>query len=131
MSEHTVTASHDAATDAHASAGDHGHGNSHVVPMPILLGVWLALMVFTVLTVAVTYVDLGSLNLWIALAIATVKASLVALFFMHLRWDRPMNGIILIGSLVFVMLLVGLALMDTAEYKPDLIEGYAPYMDLP
>jgi len=98
----------------------------HVVPLRLLLGVLAALLVLTWITVAVTYVDLGVLNLWIALAIATVKASLVALYFMHLRWDRPINGTVFIISLLLLALFVGLALMDTEAYKPEMIEGFAP-----
>jgi cytochrome c oxidase subunit 4 len=101
----------------------------HVAPLPVLLAVWAALLVLTVVTVAVTWVDLGVFNLWMALAIATVKASLVALYFMHLRWDRPFNAIVFVASIAFVMLFVGLALVDTVEYQPELIPGYAPAMD--
>ena len=98
----------------------------HIAPLWVLFAVWLALILLTVVTVAVTKVDLGSLNLWLAMAIATVKASLVALFFMHLWWDRPFHSVVLIGSLIFVMLFVGLALMDTMEYQPELYQGPAP-----
>ncbi|MFO0837983.1 MAG: cytochrome C oxidase subunit IV family protein [Phycisphaerae bacterium] len=91
----------------------------HVVPVWLLFAILLILLVLTWATVAATQVQLGSLNVWIAVIIATVKATLVALYFMHLRYDRPFNGIILISSLVFVMLFVGFALMDTGAYKPD------------
>ncbi len=107
---------------AHPSVG-------HVVPLYVLLGVWAILMVLTYVTVAVTHFDLGSLNLWVAMAIATVKASLVLLYFMHLRYDRPINAIAFIGAFLFVLLFVGLALMDSSQYQPDLIPGYAPGMN--
>jgi cytochrome c oxidase subunit 4 len=64
----------------------------------------------------------------LALAIATLKASLVVLYFMHMRYDHPFNAIVFIGSLLFVMLLVVLALLDTQAYQPELIPGYAPGM---
>ena len=73
--------------------------------------------------------DLGSLNLWVAMAIATLKASLVLLFFMHLRYDRPINAIVFFGTLLFVLLFIGLALMDSAAYHADLIPGYSPGME--
>jgi len=85
--------------------------------------------VLTVVTVAVTYVDLGPLNLWMALLIATVKASLVAVFFMHLRYDRPISAIVFVTSLFLVMLFVGIALMDTEQYSPERIPGYAPAVE--
>lgn len=94
-----------------------------------LLSVWGALALLTVLTVAVTHVNLGSsLNLWVAMLIAVVKASLVALFFMHLRYEKPFIRIIFIGVLFFVFLMVSITLMDTVMYHPDLIPGYAPEM---
>ncbi len=98
----------------------------HVVPLKVLGLVIVTLMFLTWLTVAVTWVDLGSFNLWVALAIAVIKGSLVALFFMHLKWDAPMNGIVLISALLLLMLFVGIALMDTHAYAPDQIPGYAP-----
>lgn len=94
----------------------------HVVPLPLLLGIGATLMVLTVVTVAVTYVDLGRFNLWVALFIAGFKALLVSLYFMHLRWDRPFNGFVFIGALAFVMLFVGFALMDSLAYQHQIIE---------
>lgn len=119
-----------AAGGVDAGAGGHGsaHGGAHVVPARILLGVFGALVVLTWVTVAATWVDLGAGNLWLAMAIATLKGTLVALFFMHLRWDRPVNAIIFIGTLLFVLLFVGIALTDTASYQPEIIPGYAPGM---
>jgi cytochrome c oxidase subunit 4 len=107
-------------------ASDHGPGVGHVVPLRLLFGVLGALLGLTVLTVAITWVDLGPLNLVAALTIAVVKASLVALYFMHLRWDRPINAIVLILALALVMLFVALALLDAAQYHSDVIPGYAP-----
>ena len=55
-----------------------------------------ALLVLTVVTVGASTIDFGSgmTNVIIAMLIASIKASLVALFFMHLRWDKPINAII-------------------------------------
>jgi cytochrome c oxidase subunit 4 len=86
------------------------------------------LIVLTYVTVAATKVDLGDFNLWLALAIATVKASLVALYFMHLRYDKPIHAVIFVSTLCFVALFVVFALMDTGYYEPQLIPGYAPGM---
>ena len=61
--------------------------------------------------------------------IAGVKSILVALYFMHLRWDRPLHGIIFLGGIMFVVLFVGLALVDTQAYQADLIPGHAPGVD--
>jgi cytochrome c oxidase subunit 4 len=78
--------------------------------------------------VGATRFDLGSINLWLAMGIATLKVGLVVLYFMHLRYDRPINAIIFLGTLLFVFLFVGLALMDTMAYQPELIPGYSPDM---
>jgi cytochrome c oxidase subunit 4 len=101
----------------------------HVMPLRVLFGVFFALLVLTVLTVAVTWVDLGSFNLLIALGVAVVKASLVALYFMHLRYDKPFNALVLIGTLLFVALFIAFALLDTQASAPGVIPGYQPAMD--
>jgi cytochrome c oxidase subunit 4 len=108
-------------------AEDHGVG--HIVPLRLLFGVLGILLFLTFVTVAVTWVDLGELNLVVALLIAVVKATFVALYFMHLRWDRPFNAIVLITALSLVALFVFLSLLDSVQYQPSVIPGYAPGMD--
>jgi cytochrome c oxidase subunit 4 len=97
------------------------HGVAHVVPFQVLLAVFVALVFLTFATVAATWVDLGDMNLWIALAIATFKAALVALYFMHLRYDHPFNALILVGGLGILALFLALVLLDTFQYQPDVI----------
>lgn len=118
----------DSYSEAAATGPEHGGSVSHVVPMKVLIGVWAALLVLTILTVAAIKVDLGSLNLWIAMAIATLKASLVVLYFMHMRYDRPFNAIVFVTALLFVMLFVSIAMLDSKAYEPELVPGYAPGM---
>ena len=113
-------------SEARAVHGIHPPAVGHVVPARLLGTVLALLLALTFATVAITWVDLGGLNLWLALGIAVLKASLVALFFMHLRWDRPFNAIVFIASLALVMLFVGIALMDSRQYRPEMIPGYAP-----
>jgi cytochrome c oxidase subunit 4 len=84
--------------------------------MSVLLAVFAALMILTALTYAATWVDLGNFNIWLALFIAVIKGSLVALYFMHLRWDSPFNSVILIAALFFVALLIGIIVLDASEY---------------
>lgn len=102
---------------------DHG---THVVPWRTLAAVFAALVALTVATVTATWVDLGKLNLAVAMAIATVKATLVLLYFMHLRWERRFNAVIFCATLLFAALFVSLALLDSKTYQPELIPGYAP-----
>lgn len=99
---------------------------THAVPLKLLAGVFAALLVLTVLTVTVTRVDLGRMNVWAALLIAGVKGLLVAEVFMHLHWDRPFHRFLLLSAIAFVVLFIGIALMDTNSYEPDIIQGYAP-----
>jgi cytochrome c oxidase subunit 4 len=113
-----------------ASAVVRGHAAGHVVPARVLIGVWAALLVLTVATVTVTWKDFGpGLNLWIAMGVATVKAALVLLYFMHLRYDRPVNAIFFIFALFFVALFIGGAMTDSQHYQSELIRGYAPEMN--
>ena len=107
----------------------HGHGLGHVVPMKILIGVLIGLLVLTWVTVAASYVDLGPLNIWVALFIAALKGSLVVLFFMHLRWSQPFNSVVLIVAFVLFALFVCIALLDTHEYKNVVIEGHQPDLE--
>lgn len=101
-------------------AEPHAPTAGHIVPFRVLLTVFLTLVFATILTVAVTYVNLGALNIWIALGIAVAKAGLVALYFMHLRWDSPFYGIVLIVALMFVILFIGISIMDTTQNLPIL-----------
>ena len=101
-------------------------GTGHVVNPLILVGTLVVLLVLTFLTVAVTWVDLGEFNLWIAMIIATIKAALVVLFFMHLYWDKPIVGVVFVTSLLLVALFIGLSMTDVDETQPQRIPGYAP-----
>ena len=101
-------------TDAHAHDADAPH--VHVMSMTKLVAVLIALLLLTWATVAVWYVDLGSANIAIALGIAVLKASLVALYFMHLRYDSLFNSVVLVGALLFVGLFIAVSLLDTHEY---------------
>ena len=104
-----------------AEASAHGHeGMAHVVPLGVLAAMFGALLVLTFLTVAATGVDLGTWNLWIAMGIASLKALLVALYFMHLRYDNPFFSLVFAVGLLFVMLFVSLTLLDTLEYQPEI-----------
>ncbi len=114
-----------------ATENTHEGNGGHVVSAQILLRVWGALLVLTVVTVAATWVDLGSFNLALALLIATVKATLVALYFMHLRYDRPVNSLILGASILFLAIFIGIALMDTMEYQGDMIPDYGQEIEAP
>lgn len=106
----------------HAPDNDlvHTDDHIHVTPLPLLAGVLAILLVLTFVTVAVTWVDLGDLAIWIALAIAVVKALFVALYFMHLRWDSAFNSLAFATALLMLGVFISVSLMDSAEYQPNL-----------
>lgn len=103
-------------------------GVYHVSPLWSLGLVFAILILLTFLTVSATKIDLGRLNIWIAMGIACVKALLVTTYFMHLKHDRPFNVFIFYTCLVLVTLFLGFALLDSTTYAPGIIPGDAPGM---
>jgi cytochrome c oxidase subunit IV len=92
---------------------------AHVVDVRVLLGVFAALMVLTVITVAVSYLDLGEFNLIVAMCVATVKATLVALWFMHLRYEKGLHAFIFLVGIAFLGLFLVIAMLDAVTYQPN------------
>jgi cytochrome c oxidase subunit 4 len=84
----------------------------HVSSPKLYVGIFLALMVLTVATVAVAYQDLGVLNDVVALAIAMTKALLVVLFFMHVKYSTRLTALTAIAGLVWLAILISLTLND-------------------
>jgi cytochrome c oxidase subunit 4 len=81
----------------------------------------ISLLILTGITVAASYVNFGKANVVVALTIATIKAILVALFFMHLLHDKPVNGIIAAAGFVFLGLFLMFTLIDfdsRQDYQP-------------
>jgi cytochrome c oxidase subunit 4 len=94
-----------------------GRGGGHVLAPRTLIGTAAALGALTVLTVALGHVDMGPINVVVALAIASVKAILVALYFMHLRWGARFHLVVLAGAVVFAVLLASFVVFDTTAYQ--------------
>lgn len=115
MSDHP----HDHAHDEHHD--DHGHGLGHVASKRVLFGTWGTLMVLTVVTVAASRIHLGSaaINLAVAMLIATIKASLVCIFFMHLKYDKRFHAIVFLSAVLLASLFVTFTLMDSGQYQED------------
>jgi len=111
--------------DAHGHAADDFH--PHVTPLWVYFATWLALMVFTAFTVWVSYLDLGAANLAIALIVATTKATIVALFFMHLKWDLRFHAIIFSFSVIFLFIFIWFTMYDTeTRGRTDPIQADRP-----
>jgi cytochrome c oxidase subunit 4 len=116
----SLTHSNDVPAPVADDAGPNAPHGVHAVPRRVLTGVYGLLIMFTVITVAVSRFDLGDANIWVALLIAFIKGGLVVMYFMHLRWDSPFNGIVLMAALFFVALFIGLALLDSKSYQPQM-----------
>jgi cytochrome c oxidase subunit 4 len=86
----------------------------------------VTLLILTVITVGASYIDFGSGNIVIALAIATVKASIVALFFMHLLHDKPINGVIAVAGFLFLGLFLLFILLDVEGRKDSTPQNCVP-----
>jgi cytochrome c oxidase subunit 4 len=106
-----------AATDHHDPHDEH-HGLAHVAPVKVLVATGGTLLMLTLLTVLATKVDFGpNMNLAVAMLIAVAKATLVVLFFMHLRYDRLFHTVVFCSALLAASLFVGFTLMDTSQYQ--------------
>ena len=101
------------ATGKYADGPDDGHVHAHISSVKFYVGILGALMCLTLLTVGVASIHLGPLNLAVAVVIASIKASLVVLFFMHLKYDNRFNGTIFICSLMFIGVFFAYTMNDT------------------
>jgi len=100
---------------------EHEH---HVSSAKLLLSTGFALLILTILTVAVAYIYIPPpFDIVVAIGIAVVKATVVALFFMNLYWDVKFNSLLLVASVIFVLLLVGLTMLDTM-FRNDMIPTF-------
>jgi cytochrome c oxidase subunit 4 len=90
-------------------------GHSTSSPLRKYFAIWAALLVGTYVTYRVAFLDLQPFNAAIALAIATIKATLVALFFMHIKGSsEKLTKLVVISALFFLLLLLGLTMADYA-----------------
>jgi cytochrome c oxidase subunit IV len=86
--------------------------SEHIVPVKIYYGVFGALMFFTVLTYFAATIDLGSFNLVVALAIAIIKATLVILFFMHVKYSTTLTKAIVASGFFFFLIMIFFTMND-------------------
>jgi len=84
----------------------------HIVPVKVYCLIFGALMLLTATTVAVAFVDLGTLNIVLMLGIALLKALLVALYFMHVRYSSTLVACFAAGSMMWLMILLAFTLSD-------------------
>jgi len=86
---------------------------THILPLRLYLGIGIALLILTAATVTISQIPLGPYNLVVAMCIATIKALLVAFFFMHLWFDNKFYLVIFGTAIAFLGIFVILTMFDT------------------
>jgi cytochrome c oxidase subunit 4 len=86
--------------------------SAHVSPKRLYYAIFASLMVLTAITVGVAFINLGALNFPVAISIAIVKATLVILFFMHVKYSSRLTKVILLTGFFFLGILFVLTLSD-------------------
>lgn len=117
MSAHDHSHGHDA--HGHSNHGGLQMGHHHISSSAMFLNVLIALLILTGITVGTSRIDFGPANMLIAMAIASIKASLVIAFFMHVKWDTAINKIVFLSSFLFLSLLFIFTLADHATRRMD------------
>lgn len=84
----------------------------HVLPVRTYVGIFIALLVLTAVTIAVAYVDLGPLNVVVMLLIAATKATLVVLWFMHVRFEGRLVWISAAAGFAWLGIMIAFTLSD-------------------
>jgi cytochrome c oxidase subunit 4 len=87
-------------------------GSDHVVPVKLYLAIFAMLMVLTTITVWVASLDLGPLNLVVALGVAVTKATLVVLFFMHVKYSSKLTWLVVASGFFLVAIMIALTMAD-------------------
>jgi cytochrome c oxidase subunit 4 len=93
--------------------------SEHIVPPKVYVGIFASLMVLTAVTVAAAFVSLGPFNIVIALAIATLKATLVVLYFMHARYNPKRTQLVIISAVFWLAIMLALTMSDYASRHPE------------
>mgnify|MGYP001339721874 CR=1 FL=1 len=86
--------------------------SSHVIPLKIYWGIFALLILLTGVTVGVAYIDLGPFNLFVALGVAGLKATLVVLYFMHVKYSERLIGLFVVGGVFWLVIMLVFLLVD-------------------
>jgi cytochrome c oxidase subunit IV len=87
--------------------------SEHIMSGKFYYGIWIALLCLTVITAAISFLDLGPFNTIVALVIATFKALLVVLFFMHVKYtSEKLTKIVIVSAIFWLFLLLALSMAD-------------------
>jgi len=106
MSDHKSASGH---ASEHAST----QTPEHISSVGSSVAIWLALLAGTGITVAAAFIDLGPFNTIVALTIATIKATLVVLFFMHVKYTHEkLTGLVVVSAIFWLFILLALSMAD-------------------
>jgi cytochrome c oxidase subunit IV len=94
---------------------EHAEHTEHIVPPTTYMIIIFTLLCLTLATAAVAYVNLGPLNIVVALAIATTKATLVVLFFMHAKYSPKRTKLVIMAGIFWLTILLFMTLSDYAS----------------
>jgi cytochrome c oxidase subunit IV len=109
---------------------DAGQADHHVLPLSLYYGVFGGLLFLTVITVAISYMNLQSASIYVAMFVALIKASLVVGYFMHLKYDDKLLSFVGVLVIFFVFCFFGLTLADVATRDSVHTEwGNSVYID--
>jgi cytochrome c oxidase subunit IV len=86
--------------------------HSHILPKRVYYTIFAILMFCTYLTVQIAFFDLGELNTIAALVIAVFKATIVVLFFMHVKYSTRLTWLVVTGSIFWLGILLALTMSD-------------------
>ena len=95
-----------------AATAEQGLAAEHVLPAKTYFLIYGALILLTVLTVAASLLELGAVAIYVAMAVAIIKASLVVSYFMHLKFDARFNSLVFLSSLLFLVIFFSLTMID-------------------
>jgi caa(3)-type oxidase subunit IV len=99
------------------------HSGHHILSDSTAFKTWMALLFLTFITVAVAQIDLGALNFAVAMLVASVKASIVCMFFMGLKYDHKENTVIFTTSLIFTTIFMILTFGDLLTRGDVYVKG--------
>ena len=104
-------------SDGHATTAGHAeeaeqHAEHHIVSPMVYFAIFIALLVGTAITIGATFIDMGPWNPVIALAIAVTKATLVVLYFMHIKYSSKLMKLTVGAGVFTFLILVGMSLSD-------------------
>jgi cytochrome c oxidase subunit IV len=91
---------------------EHPDAVGHIAPAKLYVSIWALLIALTITTVFASFVELGYFNVVVALVIATIKGTLVVLFFMHLRYSPKLTMITVVAAMFWLFILLALTMTD-------------------